>query len=328
MPLRGPTACRSRRVDRGPRRWRPGHRAALVFAAALAAGSAVRAAPLPQAPSLSRELTGGESVHEVRSGDSLALLGARYGQSPRLIARDNAIAPGKGLRPGQSLTITNRHLAAEPLEHGIVINVPQRMLFLYVDGRLEGAWPVAVGRPDWPTPPGAFTVANKQRDKTWIVPPSIQREMQREGKPVLTSVPPGPDNPLGRHWIGLSLDSLGIHGTLAPASIHDFRSHGCIRMHPDDVAQLYDRVQVGTPGVIAYQPALLGLLPDGRIFVEVHRDAYRRAGAPFVVLRAIADREGLSDRIDWGRVANLAREPDGIAHEVGLPAKATGNPDR
>ena len=302
--------------------------ASWVFAATLAVPSLLQAAPLPDVPRLSREMSGGESQYEVRAGDSLALIGARHGQSPRLIARDNAIAPGKALKPGLALSIVNRHLAAEPVEQGIVINVPQRMLFLYVNGRLDGAWPIAAGRPDWPTPLGAFKVASKQRDKTWIVPKSIQQEMQREGKPVLTSVPPGPDNPLGRHWIGLSLDSLGIHGTIAPGSIYDLRSHGCIRMHPDDVAQLFERVQVGAPGTIVYRPALLGLMPDGRIFAEVHRDAYRRAPAPLVVLREIADREGLSDRIDWGRVAALAREQDGVAREVGLPPRPAGDPER
>jgi L,D-transpeptidase ErfK/SrfK len=315
--------------SRGAARFaRLGGCASWVFAAMLAGPSLLQAAPLPDVPRLSREMSGGESVYEVRAGDSIALIGARHGQSPRLIARENAIGTGKPLKPGLSLSIANRHLAAEPVEQGIVINVPQRMLFLYVNGRLDGAWPVAAGRPDWPTPLGAFKVANKQRDKTWIVPKSIQQEMLREGKPVLTSVPPGPDNPLGRHWIGLSLDSLGIHGTIAPASIYDLRSHGCVRMHPDDVAQLFERVQVGAPGTIVYRPALLGLMPDGRIFAEVHRDAYRRAPAPLVVLREIADREGLSDRIDWGRVAALAREQDGIAREVGLPPGPAGNPDR
>ena len=76
-----------------------------------------------------------------------------------------------------------------------------------------------------------------QRHKEWIVPESIQEEMRREGKDVLTRVPPGPDNPLGRHWIGLSIGGIGIHGTIAPSSVYHFRSHGCIRLHPDDVEE-------------------------------------------------------------------------------------------
>ncbi len=300
--------------------------AVLTLAVGAPAGP-VAAQPSPSAahslPLLSTRITGSESTYTVQRGDSLALVGARFGVSASLVARASGIAPGARLSPGQSLVVDNRHLAPPRGEDGIVINVPQRMLFLYEGGELAGGWPVAAGKPDWRTPLGAFRVVNRQTDKPWIVPESIQREMAREGKPVLTCVPPGPDNPLGRHWIGLSIDSVGIHGTIAPASIYGLRSHGCVRMHPDDVATVFERVRVGTTGEIVYHPVLLGRLDDGRIFAEVHPDAYRRAPPPLVVLRAVAQREGLSERIDWGKVDAVVRARDGIAREVGLePGRA------
>ncbi len=82
---------------------------------------------------------------------------------------------------------------------------------------------MAVGRADWQTPLGDFTIVIKEEDPTWDVPLSIQQEMRRAGKRVVKSVPPGPANPLGRFWLGLSLDSVGIHGTIAPLSIYSLR---------------------------------------------------------------------------------------------------------
>lgn len=266
------------------------------------------------------QLTGGTFEYAVRKGDTLDAISARHGQGSVAIARANAIDARRALRPGQALALDNRHVVPAEAADGILINVPQRMLFHFEQGSLRAAFPVTAGRPDWRTPLGAFTVANRQTDKPWIVPKSIQAEMLREGKPVLTRVEPGPDNPLGRHWIGLSMQGIGIHGTNAPSSIYALRSHGCIRMHPDDVADLFERIAVGTPGRIVYHPALLAALPDGRVFVEVHRDAYRLAGEPLPALRTLAEAQGVADRVDWALAAEVAAARDGIAREVTLPA--------
>jgi len=63
----------------------------------------------------------------------------------------------------------------------------------------------------------------------------------------LQPVPPGPGNPLGTRWMGLSAPGVGIHGTDEPWSIGHSESHGCIRMQVPDAEWLYKRVRVGTP---------------------------------------------------------------------------------
>jgi len=257
--------------------------------------------------------------HVVARGDSLASIGARYGVSVQLVVRQNALDPRKPLRPGQVLQVTARHVVPPPLDDGIVINLPQRMLFLFRGGRLASAYPVAVGRASWPTPTGEFTVRTRETDKTWIVPVSIQEEMRREGKPVLTRVPPGPENPLGRHWIGLSLPAIGIHGTIAPASVYGFRSHGCIRVHPDDVAQLFDRVAIGEPGRIVYQPLLMARGSDGRIWFEANPDVYRKGAGTLADARAMAVERGIAqESLDWRLIETMLRARDGLAQEVGV----------
>lgn len=285
-----------------------------LAAAMLLAGISSAAATTHPDPIVDRS-----TAHVVVRGDSLASIGARYGVSVRLIMQENALDPRKPLRPGQVLQVSARHVVPQPLDEGILINLPQRMLFLFRGGRLASAYPVAVGRASWPTPTGNFRVLTRETDKTWIVPVSIQEEMRREGKPVLTRVPPGPDNPLGRHWIGLSLPAIGIHGTIAPASVYGFRSHGCIRVHPDDVAQLFDRVAIGEPGRIVYQPLLIAQGDDGRIWFEANPDVYRKGAGTLDDVRAMAVERGIApDSIDWRLVETMLRARDGLAREVGV----------
>src|SRR5579864_7466072 len=89
----------------------------------------------------------------------------------------------------------------------------------------------------------AFSVIQMRENPTWYVPKSIQDEWARAGKVVKKTVPPGPGNPLGGYWMGLSFPSYGIHGTNAPLSIYDFQSRGCIRMHPEDAGSLFRQVR-------------------------------------------------------------------------------------
>jgi L,D-transpeptidase ErfK/SrfK len=208
-------------------------------------------------------LVGGVFEHTVRRGESLTQIGTRHGVDPRVLARENGLDWNALIHPGQRLKVDNRHIVPEPVLEGIVINLPQRMLFLFRGGRLVAHYPVGLGRPDWPTPVGRYRIREKVVDKTWIVPPSIQAEMAAKGLPVRERVPPGPDNPLGRHWLGLSPGAWGIHATIAPASIYHFQSHGCIRLHPDDAADLFGRVAVGEAVALIYQPLLLARAEEG-----------------------------------------------------------------
>lgn len=293
----------------------PGHAPTLRLVGGEPAGALADRVAGPQADAAVDR----SALHVVARGDSLASIGARYGVSARLIVAENGLDARKPLRPGATLSVTARHVVPPPLGDGIVINLPQRMLFFFRGGRLASAYPIAVGRSDWPTPTGEFKVINRQTDKTWVVPVSIQEEMRREGKPVLTQVPPGPENPLGRHWIGLSLPAIGIHGTIAPASVYGFRSHGCIRVHPDDVAELFDRVAVGERGRIVYLPLLLAQGGDGRIWFEANPDAYRRGAGTLETVRAMARDRGIAEEsIDWQLVASMLRARDGLAREVGV----------
>jgi L,D-transpeptidase ErfK/SrfK len=151
----------------------------------------------------------------------------------------------------------------------------------------------------------------------WLVPKSIQEEMAREGQVVRTRVPPGPDNPLGEFWIGLDAPGYGIHSTIAPASVYHFQSHGCIRLHPDDMARLFPNIPKGLAVSLIYMPVLIDD-DDGRVFAEVNADIYDLEPNPLSALHRLAEERKVTDKIDWPQVEELVRRHEGVAREVTL----------
>jgi L,D-transpeptidase ErfK/SrfK len=245
------------------------------------------------------------------NGDTLALVAARFGLEPAVLARDNALPANRRLKPGDTLEIDNRHIVPTGMTDGIIINLPQRRLFLFKDGSLKDSYPVAVGSGGWRTPIGEFTVQILEVDPSWDVPKSIQAEMASQGKRVLTKVLPGPDNPLGTRWIGLT-QSIGIHGTNAPSSIFKYSTHGCIRMSIEDVEHLFAQVSKGTPVSIIYQPMLVA--KDGRdVFVEVHRDPYGRGGISRAALTQALAAIGADDMASHPEIDNVLKLREGRA---------------
>ena len=259
-------------------------------------------------------IVGGPATYVVRPGDTLTAIAGHFGMSAAALIEMNRLARPNDIAPGQELSVDNSHLAVVDPSRTITINVPQRMLFFAGADTVSG-YPITVGRRDWPTPLGEFTIIDKERDPVWDVPKSIQQEMAQQGKPVITRMEASPENPLGAFWLRLSLPGLGIHGTNAPASIYRYASHGCIRMHPDDVAALFDRVVIGTTGVIVYQPLLIAAL-DGRIMLEAHPDPYRRLRDAAGSVRDAAEEQGIADRIDWMKVDAVLRARAGRPEDV------------
>ena len=266
---------------------------------------------------ISNAITGQEFIYTVQPGENITQIGARFGESTALLARENGLRFPSVLKPQMALKVDNRHIVPiSELNDGILINIPQRMLFHFRGAALNASYPVGLGRPDWPTPTGHFRIVGKQQDKEWIVPQSIQEEMRQTGKEVMTCVPPGPNNPLGRYWVGLSIASIGIHGTDAPSSVYDFRSHGCIRLHPTHIEALYADVEVGDHGTIDYVPVLMANVRD-RLYLEVHKDIYKRGVNPLAIVRSLAEVNELNEAIDWDRVNAVIEERAGVAREIG-----------
>ena len=248
-------------------------------------------------------------------GDSLYRIGARFGVAPQTLARINRVSNTHLLQIGEELTVCNQHIVPSRLQDGIVINIPQRMLFLFENGAVVASYPVAVGKPGWETPTGTFKVKTKVTNPTWYVPTSIQQEMQTTGQPIHQSVPPSAENPLGKYWIGLDVPGFGMHGTNAPASIHQFQTHGCIRLLPEHVAELFERVRIETPVVLVYEPVLIGQV-ENTVWIEVHADEYQRGHVGVKSLSAWAHQKGIAEQVMWTVVAAEMKRRSGFARPV------------
>jgi lipoprotein-anchoring transpeptidase ErfK/SrfK len=123
----------------------------------------------------------------------------------------------------------------------ILINRAQNRLWLFrPDNQVWREFAVATGQSIYPTPAGRFDIVVKQENPWWYPP------TQDSWAAGLSPVPPGPNNPLGTRWMGLSAPGIGIHGTDEPSSIGWNASHGCIRMQVPDAEWLYGHVKLGT----------------------------------------------------------------------------------
>ena len=122
----------------------------------------------------------------------------------------------------------------------IVIWRTSNHLYLYRGMRFWRVFAVATGQNTYPTPLGRFQIVVKWRNPWWYPPSSPWAAGQKP-------IPPGPNNPLGTRWMGLSAPGVGIHGTPNDSSIGYSVSHGCIRMHIPDAEWLFVRARIGTP---------------------------------------------------------------------------------
>jgi lipoprotein-anchoring transpeptidase ErfK/SrfK len=131
-------------------------------------------------------------------------------------------------------------VTTKSLGPAIVIRRGSNRLLLYDGPRLKRIFHVATGESRYPTPLGRFQIEVKWRNPWWNPPPS---DWAKDAKPI----PPGPGNPLGTRWMGLTAPYVGIHGTPDAASIGYSVSHGCIRMLIPQVEWLFEQVEIGTP---------------------------------------------------------------------------------
>jgi L,D-transpeptidase ErfK/SrfK len=269
-------------------------------------------------------MIGGETTYEVQKRDNLYSIGARYGVFWKALAAENNLDPKLPLTKGTILKINNRKIVPRIIEQGIIINIPDRTLYFFKAGSLT-PFPVALGVPikgdmsDSRTPTGKFSIVAKRKNPTWYVPESIQIEYLEKGKEVDEEVPPGPKNPLGRYALQTSIPAVLIHETIWPNSIYRYTSHGCIRMLPEHMEKLFPMVERGLQGEIIYEPVKLAVADDGRIFLEVRTDIYKKRKSVKEDAIKMIELRGLSDKVDWLKVAKVIQDEKGIAEDIALP---------
>lgn len=273
-------------------------------------------------PMASESIIGRKFVYTVKRRESLRMVGAKLGVNWRSIVRDNDLDPTKALEPGQQLKIDSRRIIPKTRTEGIVINIPDRTMYLFKDKKLEKAVPVALGMPTlhkdafWRTPTGKFRITSKVQDPTWFIPQSILKKMKKSRKVVKNSIPPGKQNPLGKYALKTSLTGILIHGTTSPESIYTYSSHGCIRVMPVKMKEIFNEIRINTGGEIIYQPVKLAMSDDGRVFLEVHGDAYNMFENLEEVAKSLIEKNNLEQTVDWKRVKSSVRNKRGVPVDV------------
>ncbi len=231
--------------------------------------------------------------------------------------------------PDRLVLLPTAHLLPDAPRRGIVINLAElRLYYFRPDGVIE-THAIGIGRQGRETPLGTTRIVRKAKNPTWYPPASIRRE-----DPSLPRVvPPGPDNPLGTRALYLGWPSYLIHGTIKPYGVGRRVSAGCIRMYPEQIESMYERVPIGTPVRVLEQTIKVGW-HEGELWLEAHPDYDQLeeleirytmtpkpppAGAFDHIRRKAGER---AHEIDWDRV-----EAELVARR-GYPVRITGSRPR
>jgi L,D-transpeptidase ErfK/SrfK len=225
----------------------------------------------------------------------------------------DAWLPGEGTE----VVIPSSFILPEGPRKGIVINLAELRLYYFPEGENRVVtFPLGIGREGWNTPVGKGRIVRKKQHPTWTPPESIREEAREEGKELPARVEPGPDNPLGDYALYLSIPGYLLHGTNKPYGVGMRVSHGCMRLYPEDIAELFPQVPVGTSIRIINQPYKVGWLGD-RLYIEahpllseqLHSEGFNFTPLMSAITRAIGDRDV---QVDWELVKEIALEETGI----------------
>lgn len=203
---------------------------------------------------------------------------------------------------------------------GIVVNLPELRLY-YFTATDVSTFPVSVGRDGWGTPVAHTTIVRKEKDPVWVVPDSILAESAAKGRSIPAVMPAGPKNPLGLYALHLGMNGYLIHGTNTPTSIGRPVSHGCIRMFPADIEQVFNMVSVNTPVSIINEP-IKAAWQDNKLYLQVypslHQYPMSETDRQTLAKNALTTASnGKNVQVDWHLVDTVMKQQTGIPQIVG-----------
>ncbi|WON78755.1 L,D-transpeptidase family protein [Serratia sp. UGAL515B_01] len=252
----------------------------MLFAAVLIGTQTVSATEYPLPPPGS-SLIGENIIYEVpNDGRSLEAIAADHKIGLLGMLEANPGTDPYLPTPGSALTIPSQMLLPDTPREGIVINLAELRLYYYPkDEDKVVVYPIGIGQTGMNTPLKVTSVSQKVANPTWTPTANIRKRYQSQGVTLPAVVPAGPDNPMGLYAMRLAMGrgEYLIHGTNANFGIGMRVSSGCIRLRPDDIEALFNKVPQGTRVQIINQPLKVSVEPDGKRYVEVHQPLSRLA---------------------------------------------------
>ncbi len=207
---------------------------------------------------------------------------------------------------------------------GIVINRAEKRLYFFPpnDPNEVRIYAISVGKDAMGTPLGNFKVIEKRKDPTWTPGPRVRAAHAAYGDILPPTVPPGPDNPLGKYAMRLSNPDYLIHGTSQPWGLGMEVSGGCIRMYPEGIEELFGLTDISTPVNIIDQAYKVGWRGD-ELYLEVQTgEKSVRRTAREAIPEWVKNTEGVT--IDWEAVERAVEEDTGIPQLVGSRRSPSG----
>ena len=212
------------------------------------------------------ELLGNLSYYKIKNNDNLIEIARKNNLSfPEIMIANPKIDDPWMLNEGEIIILPKRHILPDSKREGIVVNKGDLRVYYYGKDSKILSYPIGIGRGDWETPTGSTKITGKKKNPYWTVPKSILEEEPHWPK----VVKPGPENPLGTRAIYLSMTGYLLHGTNKPWGVGMKVSHGCIRLFPENIEELFDYVRVGQKVEIVDQPVKAGWY-GGVLYLEVH----------------------------------------------------------
>ena len=212
------------------------------------------------------ELLGNLSYYKIENNDNLIEIARKNNLSfPEIMIANPKIDDPWMLNEGEIIILPKRHILPDSKKEGIVVNKGDLRVYFYGEDSKILSYPIGIGRGDWETPTGSTKITGKKKNPYWTVPKSILEEEPHWPK----VVKPGPENPLGTRAIYLSMTGYLLHGTNKPWGVGMKVSHGCIRLFPENIEELFDYVRVGQKVEIVDQPVKAGWY-GGVLYLEVH----------------------------------------------------------
>lgn len=280
----------------------------LIFAILGVAAEPPLSAPLPPAGTVLGEL----QQYRVQEKDTLVEIARKFGVGFNAILSANPGVDPFVPQPGTLITIPTAWIVPVGLAGShLLVNLPEFRLYYFPEAPSDPVltFPLGIGDEGKDTPLGSYTVIAKAVAPAWYVPKSIRATDPR----LPAVVPPGPDNPMGTHALRLSKDRILIHGTNRPFGIGRRSSHGCLRLYPEDIRQLYEVAPKGLRVFIVNQPIKVGV-KDGRVFVEVHHYGGEKPTLA-QALQLLGSRK-LLVMVDFARLSRAVEERKGIPVDV------------
>jgi L,D-transpeptidase ErfK/SrfK len=298
-------------------------------------------------PSGRDDIVGSLTQYKIQPGDTLLDVGRWFGLSAKEISDANNHMDWWSPPVGAEIILPTEHILPESPHNGIIMNIPEMRLYYYYPSTFAAphrksklkpvafthsraqviyTFPVGLGRFDWKTPVGDWTVTAKTRDPTWVVPDDIYEEhLERDGEADHVIDGGDPDNPLGHYRLSLSLPLYALHGTNVPWGVGMNISHGCVRLYPEDIERLFFKTKVGTPGRFVYQPVKFGWRGDS-LYVEVHDDLYAKFPGLWNHASHEVERLGLEDSVDMSKLEKAVAAKSGVPTYV-MPGPDPGTPN-